>query len=77
MTQDEQWLSKYHEVMAFMEANHRNPSKYNPKERGLYYNWLHHNKKLLNAGEMKEERVELFEKLLEMGEWLKRGNQYR
>lgn len=60
MTQDEQWLSKYHEVMAFMEANHRNPPKHNPKERGLYYNWLHHNKKLLNAGEMKEESMGMF-----------------
>lgn len=32
MTQNEQWLHKYHEVMAFMEANHRNPSKYDPQE---------------------------------------------
>ncbi len=38
MTQDEQWLHKYHEVIAFIETNHRNPSKYDPQERGLYYN---------------------------------------
>ena len=76
MTQDGLWLSKYHEVMTFMEANHRNPSKYDPQERGLYCNWIKHNKKLLNAGKMKEERVEMFEKLVEMGEKWKRVNQY-
>ena len=76
MTQDELWLSKYHEVIAYMEANHRNPSKYAPQERGLYYNWIKHNKKLLKAGRMKEERKEMFEKLVEMGEEYKRVNQY-
>ena len=40
---------------------------------GLYYNWIKHNKKLLKAGRMKEERVERFNILLEMGERLKRG----
>lgn len=74
MTQDEHWLLKYHEVMAFMEANHRNPSKYDPQERGLYYNWIKHNKKLLNAGKMKEERVEMFEKVVDKMEELKRVN---
>lgn len=33
-----------------------------------------HNKKLLNAGEMKEDRVDLFEKLLEVGEKFRRVN---
>lgn len=77
MTQDELWLSKYHEVMAFLEANHRNPSKYDPQERGLYCNWLKHNKKLLNAGKMKEERVEMFEKLVVKCKEYKRKNQYQ
>ncbi len=29
MTQDERWLTRYKEVKAFIETNHRNPSKYN------------------------------------------------
>ncbi len=56
MTQDALWLKKYQEVKAFIETNHRNPSRHNPEERFKYCNWLKHNKKLLNAGEMKEVR---------------------
>lgn len=60
MTQEEIWQSKYDEVVAFIETHHRNPSKYDPEERGLYVNWIRHNRKLLNAGEMKPERAERF-----------------
>lgn len=76
MTQDELWLRKYHEVMDFMEANHRNPSKHRLEERQLL-NWLKLNRKLKNAGKMKESRVEMFEKLLEMVERYKHVNQYQ
>lgn len=76
MTQDERWLERYTEVKDFIESNHRNPSRHNPEERFKYCNWLKHNKKLLKAGEMKENRVALFEKLLEMVEMYKRVNQY-
>ncbi|MBO7604603.1 MAG: hypothetical protein J6S97_09350 [Bacteroidales bacterium] len=76
MTQNEFWLKRYQEVKDFIETNHRNPSRYNPEERGRYCNWIKHNKKLMNAGEMKEDRVVLFEKLLELGEIYKRVNQY-
>ena len=75
MTQDELWLSKYNEVMDFMEMNHRNPSKHRIEEHQML-NFVKHNRKLMNAGKMKEDRVELFEKLLEMGEEFKRVNQY-
>ena len=54
MTQDERWLAKYNEVKSFIEINHRNPSKHDAEERGKYLNWLKHNKKLMNAGELKE-----------------------
>ena len=64
MTQDEKWLTKYNEVKSFIETNHRNPSKHDAEERFKYYNWLKHNRQLMNAGELKEERVERFEKLL-------------
>ena len=70
-------MRKYEEVVAFIEKNKRNPSKYNPEERGAYCNWLRHNKKLFNAGEMKLERVEKFKELLELMERYKHVNQYQ
>ena len=76
MTQDELWLKKYREVKEFIEVNHRNPSRHVPEERGRYCNWLKHNRKLLNAGLLKEDRVGLFEELLAMGEEVKRVNQW-
>ena len=76
MTQDERWLEQYNELMAFMEENHRRPSKYVDEERGVR-NWWKHQQKLLNAGELKEDRVELFKRLLELGERYKRVNQYQ
>ena len=76
MTQDERWLQKYKEVKDFIESNHRNPSKHNPEERFRYYNWLKHNRQLLNSGEMKQERVETFKKLLIIVDENKHKNQY-
>ena len=76
MTQDELWLTKYREVMGFMEMNHRNPSKHRIEEHQML-NFVKHNRKLLNAGKMKESRVEMIEKLLEIGERYKRVNQYQ
>lgn len=76
MTQDELWLNKYEEVVAFIEANKRNPSKHNDEERGRFLNWLKHNRKLYAAGEMKEERVGKFKELLALCEQNRRKNQY-
>ena len=75
MTQDELWMQKCAEVMDFIETNHRKPLKHFPEER-LKYHWIKHNKKLLNAGEMKGDRIELFNKLLSLGEKYKHVNQY-
>ena len=77
MTQDERWLEKYNEVKNFIEANKRNPSKHCDEERGKYLNWIKHNKKLSNSGEMKAEREELFERLLSLCEGYKRVNQWQ
>lgn len=33
MTQEERWIARYKEVVNFIEANHRNPSKYAPDEK--------------------------------------------
>lgn len=76
MTQDQLWLNKYEEVVAFIEANKRNPSKHNDEERGRFLNWLKHNRKLYAAGEMKEERLEKFKELMVLSEKYKRKNQY-
>lgn len=40
------------------------------------FHFIHHNKKLYNAGSLKAERVEAFEKLLALCEKYKRVNQY-
>ena len=76
MTQDEKWQVRYDEIVEFINKNHRNPSKYDDKERGLYCTWLKHNRKQINAGKMKPERVEKFRKLLEMTEQYRRKNQW-
>ncbi len=75
MTQDERWQANYNEVKVFIEANHRNPSKHRIEEH-LMLNFIKHNRKLLNKGEMKFERVEKFNELLTLIEENKRKNQY-
>ena len=68
-------MANYHEVKEFIETNRRNLSKYDLEERRLY-TWMKHNRKLMNAGELKPEREEKFRKLLEMTEQYRRKNQY-
>lgn len=75
MTQDEKWEIRYKEVMAFIETNHRNPSKHRIEEHNML-NWLKQQRKMLNAGTLKEDRVEKFKELLELMEKYKRKNQY-
>jgi len=66
MTQDERWLTQWQEVIDFMETIHRRPSKFVDEERGLR-NWWEHQQKLLNAGELKPERIEQFKRLIALG----------
>lgn len=75
MTQDERWQKRYDEVVDFIDANKRNPSKHRIEEHDML-NWLKANRKVLNAGKMKPERVEKFRKLLEMTEQYRRKNQW-
>ena len=75
MTQEERWMVKYNEVIDFIETNHRNPSKHRIEEHDML-NWLKANRKVLNAGKMKAERVEKFRKLLKMTEQYRRQNQW-
>ena len=76
MNQDERWQTKYDEITRFIDDNKRNPSKYDAEERGRYVNWFHHNKKLMNMGQMKAERIERFQKLLNLMELYRRRNQH-
>ena len=75
MTQEERWMVRYQEVKDFVEANHRRPSKYYMEERNNW-NWMRHQQKLMGKGEMKAERVELFEKMLDLCGEYRRVNQY-
>lgn len=76
MTQDEKWITKYSEVITFIEENHRNPSKHRIEEH-LLLNWVKQQRKLMNAGALKHDRVEAFKKLMEFWEENKRVNQYQ
>lgn len=73
MTQDERWMAKYNEVMDFMETSHRNPSRHRIEEH-LMLNFIKHNRKLLNAGKMKADRIEKFNELMVVGEKDRRKN---
>ena len=75
MTQDERWNLRYQEVLDFITANHRNPSRHRIEEHDML-NWLKANRKKLNAGELKEPRLSKFNKLLALAEEYKRINQY-
>lgn len=76
MDQDTRWLKKYHEAVSFIETNHRNPSRHRIEEHDML-NWLKANRKALNAGNLKPNRVEMFNELLALIEHYKRVNQYQ
>ena len=75
MTQDERWRIRYQEVKDFIELYHRNPSKHRVEDH-LMLNWVKANRKVKNAGKMKVDRVERFDRLLELMEKCKQKNQY-
>ena len=76
MTQEEKWILRYNEVMEFININRRNPSKHRIEEHDML-NWLKANRKLINAGALKPERIEAFKRLLELVEQYKRVNQFQ
>ena len=75
MDQETRLLKRYQEVVEFIESNHRNPSKHRIEEHDML-NWVKANRKAMNAGKMKSERIEAFEKILALMEECKRVNQY-
>ena len=68
-------MKNYHEVMTFIETNKRNPSKHRIEEHDML-NWVKQQRKLVNAGELKPERMEAFKRLMEIWEENKRKNQW-
>ena len=75
MTQDEKWLNNYREVVQYMDTYHRNPSKHRVEDR-LMLNWMKHQRKLMNKGELKPDRLARFKRLMAKGDKLKRVNQW-
>lgn len=69
-------MTRYNEVVSFIETNHRNPSKYVPEEK-LMVHFLKRGRKLMNGGELKEPRLGLFKELLVLCEQFKHKNQYQ
>ena len=76
MTQDERWQKRYNEVKEFIEREHRNPSRHRLEEHDML-NWLKANRKKMNAGTLKQNRIEQFNKLLALVELNKHVNQYQ
>jgi hypothetical protein len=76
MTQDERWQKRCDEVKAFIESNHRNPSRHRIEEHDML-NWVKANRKKMNAGELKEPRFSLFLELLELSNRYKHINQWK
>ena len=76
MTQDERWNLRYQEVMDFIETNHRNPLKHRLEEHDML-NWVKQQRKLHNAGKLKDDRIESFKRLMTLIEERKRVNQYQ
>lgn len=68
-------MTRYNEVVRFIETNHRNPSKYVPEEK-LMVHFLKRGRKLMNGGELKEPRLGMFKELIMLCEKNKHKNQY-
>ena len=75
MDQETRWMTRYEEVVSFIETNHRNPSKHRIEEHDML-NWVKQQRKLKNKGELKAERAEMLERLLSLWEEYKHVNQY-
>ena len=75
MDQESRWLIRYQEVKTFIEENHRNPSKHRLEEHDML-NWLKANRKAMNKGVLKPERVEALKELLALTEQYRRVNQW-
>ena len=58
-----------------MDTCHRNPSKHRIEDH-LMVNWMKHQRKLMNKGELKPDRLAKFKRLMAKSDKLKRVNQW-
>ena len=75
MTQEERWQQQYEQMMAFMNDNHRRPSKHKIEEHDML-NWFKHTKKQISKGLLPLDRVKKFNILMEVANKYRRLNQY-
>jgi len=75
MTQSELWLANGRKPSTSWKPTTANPPSLSRKNATCAPVWKH-NKKLMNAGELKPERMEIFKQLLELWEKYKHVNQY-
>lgn len=71
---EEAWNAKCQEIMDYMERFKRRPSKHRVEDH-LMLNWIKYNKKMKARGNMPENRIEKFEKLLELANKYRKVNQ--
>ena len=76
MDQETRWLMRYNEAKRFIEENKRNPSKHRIEEHDML-NWVKQQRKLVNAGTLKPDRIEQFKELLALIDENKRVNQWQ
>ena len=65
MKRDEQWFYNYALLKAFIEETGHLPNKKKVENRGLL-NWWKYNKKLIKAGKLDAERMQLLDELSNM-----------
>ena len=75
MTQEERWYIQYEEITNYIRQNRRRPSKHRTEDHKML-NWLKYNRKLMLKGELPENRVEQFKKLLQLADRYRKLNQH-
>lgn len=69
-------MTRYEEVVGFVETNHRNPSKHRIEEHDML-NWVKQQQKMFNAEQRIERKQDkMYKQLLETGERYRRIYQY-
>ena len=75
MDQETRWITRFNEVVEFIQANRRNPSRHRIEEHNML-NWFKSNKKQIAKGDYPPDRLEKFNRLLEIADKYRRLNQY-
>lgn len=76
VSQDERWNRMWQAYMDYMEKYKHRPSKHHAEDLKLFH-WFKHSKKLLNQGQLQEDRIERFKLLLDDATAYQRVNQHQ